>query len=97
RTLSAARLEQARSDFAQLESQARRELAADAGAVHVTRLLELRAGDSDVCLSVSLGPLAQVHARFRDEHQRRFGFAVGSLQVIVESLRGEARRASADA
>ncbi|HEY7996254.1 MAG TPA: hydantoinase B/oxoprolinase family protein [Steroidobacteraceae bacterium] len=97
RALSAAHLEQARSDFAQLESQARRELAADAGAVHVSRLLELRAGDSDVCLSVPLGPLAQVHERFRDEHQRRFGFAVGSLQVIVEALRVEARCASVDA
>jgi len=97
RALSAAHLEQARTDFAPLESQARRELAADAGAVHVTRLLELRAGDSDVCLSVPLGPLAQVHERFRDEHQRRFGFAVGSLQVIVEALRVEARCASVDA
>ena len=97
RALSATHLEQARSDFAQLESQARHELAADAGAIHVARLLELRAGDSDVCLSVPLGPLAQVHERFRDEHQRRFGFAVGSLQVIVEALRVEARCASVDA
>jgi 5-oxoprolinase (ATP-hydrolysing) len=97
RELSAEHLELALSGFARLEAQARSELAADAAAVHVARVLELRAGDSDVCLSVPLDSLAQVHERFQDEHRRRFGFAVGSLQVIVEALRVEARCASVDA
>ena len=97
RELSPAHLEQALIGFAQLETQARGELGADLAAVHVARLLELRAGDSDVCLSVPLGTLAQVHERFQDEHRRRFGFAVGSLQIIVEALRVEARCASVDA
>jgi len=97
RELNAEHLGQALGGFADLEAQALGELAAAAGAAHVTRLLELRAGDSDVCLSVPLGSLAEVHERFQDEHRRRFGFALGALQVIVEALRVEARCASVDA
>ncbi len=83
----------------ELEAQARQELARHAASrpVRMTRLLELRAGDSEVSLSVPEGPLAAVRAAFAAEHQRRFGFAPGSLAVLIEALRAEARCATVDA
>ncbi|HEY2276484.1 MAG TPA: hydantoinase B/oxoprolinase family protein [Steroidobacteraceae bacterium] len=89
----------AREALAQLESQARGELVAFApepGSVRVALLLEVRAGDSDVSLSVPLGALAQVHEHFHAEHLKRFGFAAHSL-LVIEALRAEARLASLDA
>jgi 5-oxoprolinase (ATP-hydrolysing) len=90
----------AREALALLESQARAELSAFApepGRVQVALLLEVRAGDSDVTLSVPPGTLAQVHERFHAEHFKRFGFTAHSLEVVIEALRAEARLASLDA
>ncbi len=92
-------LEAARAALARLEVQARAELAAfGAGtAVASTQLLELRAGDSDISLSLALAPLAELRQQFHAEHLRRFGFAAHSLTVRIEALRVEARCASVDA
>ncbi|HEX4619325.1 MAG TPA: hydantoinase B/oxoprolinase family protein [Steroidobacteraceae bacterium] len=98
--LSDAGLAAARAALAQLESQACEELGAFApqpGRARVALLLEVRAGDSEVTLSVPLGPLAQVRERFHAEHLKRFGFAAESLHVVIEALRAEARLASLDA
>jgi 5-oxoprolinase (ATP-hydrolysing) len=85
--------------LAELEREARTELAADGAAedeVRVRQLLELRAGTSDVTLSVPLGKLAAVRSAFQSEHLRRFGFAVGELTVVIEALRVEARAPCVD-
>ncbi len=98
--LAAPGLSAAREALARLESQAREELCAftpEPGQVRVALLLEVRAGDSDVTLSVPLGTLTQVHERFHAEHLKRFGFAAHSLHVVIEALRAEARLASLDA
>jgi 5-oxoprolinase (ATP-hydrolysing) len=90
----------ARAALALLESQAREELSAfgpGPGRARVALLLEVRAGDSDVTLSVPLGGLAEVRERFHAEHLKRFGFAAHSLEVVIEALRAEARLASLDA
>jgi 5-oxoprolinase (ATP-hydrolysing) len=81
-----------------LEAQARAELTARGGtaAVRCEQLLELRAGDSDVSLSLPRAPLAALGERFHAEHLRRFGFAARSLSVRIEALRVEARCASVD-
>jgi len=65
--------------------------------VRVARLLELRAGDSDITLSVPLAPLEEVRRRLHADHLRRFGFAAHALAVVIEALRVEARLASVDA
>ena len=62
-------------------------------------LLELRAGDSDISLSVALAPAAKSCAeQFHAEHLRRFGFAA-ALRAACASRRcaSEARCASIDA
>ena len=90
----------AREALASLESRARDELGAfspEPGRVRVALLLEVRAGDSDVTLSVPLGALAEVRERFHAEHLKRFGFAARGLDVVIEALRAEARLASLDA
>ncbi|HKD52752.1 MAG TPA: hydantoinase B/oxoprolinase family protein [Steroidobacteraceae bacterium] len=100
RALDADGLSEARPLLAELERQARAELDADGGdpgCVRVARLLELRAGDSDITLSVPLAALSEVRARFRADHLRRFGFAADTLAVVIESLRVEARTALSDA
>jgi 5-oxoprolinase (ATP-hydrolysing) len=90
-------LDAAHAALASLEQAARAELAAsDARAVRVARLLELRAGDSDVTLSVPVGDLEEVRARFHAEHLQRFGFAADALAVVIEALRVEARAPSVD-
>jgi 5-oxoprolinase (ATP-hydrolysing) len=97
--LTAAGLAEARAALTRLEAQARAELSAFASegtGVRVTLLLEVRAGDSDVTLSVALAPLAEVRERFHAEHLRRFGFAAHSLDVVIEALRAEARLTSLD-
>jgi 5-oxoprolinase (ATP-hydrolysing) len=100
RALDADGLDEAQPLLRELEQQARAELGADGGdsaSVRIVRLLELRAGDSDITLSVPLAALAQVAARFRADHLRRFGFAADSLGVVIEAVRVEARAAFADA
>jgi 5-oxoprolinase (ATP-hydrolysing) len=90
-------LEAAHAALAALEQAARAELAAgDARVVRVARRLELRAGDSDVTLSVPVGDLEEVRARFHAEHLQRFGFAADALAVVIEALRVEARAPSVD-
>src|SRR3984893_8986287 len=83
-----------------LEAQARAELTApgdEAARVRIAQLLEVRAGDSDITLSVPLAPLREVRERFHADHLRRFGFAAHTLAVVIEALRVEARLASLDA
>jgi 5-oxoprolinase (ATP-hydrolysing) len=95
--LSTAGLAEAQQALAQLAGQARGELAADGAGpenVALTQILELRAGDSEVTLSVPLASLAELRARFHAEHLRRFGFAARALEVIIEALRVEARAPS---
>jgi 5-oxoprolinase (ATP-hydrolysing) len=95
--LGAAALAAARTALDVLERQAREELAAfgpGSGRVRVTRLLELRAGDSDLTLSVAFASLEEVRARFDADHLRRFGFSAHSLEVVIEALRVEARLSS---
>ena len=90
----------ARAALAALEAQARTELTSqggEGGRVRVARLLELRAGDSDITLSVPLAPLEQVRRRLHADHLLRFGFATHTLAVVIEALRVEARLASVDA
>jgi len=97
--LDDAGLEEARRAFATLERQARAELAAGGGepaSVRVTQLLELRAGDGDITLSVALADLEQVRARFHADHLRRFGFAPHALAAVIEALRVEVRVSSVD-
>jgi 5-oxoprolinase (ATP-hydrolysing) len=97
--LDAAGLAAAAAGLEPLEARARSELGAAqaTGIARVARLLELRAGDSEVCLSVPLGELAAVRTGFQDEHRRRFGFECSALEVIIEALRVEVRSASVDA
>ena len=98
--LDEAGLQAARAALASLSAQAQGELsahAADGAAVRVSSFLEVRAGDSDVALSLEAAPLAQVRARFHEEHLRRFGFASEALTLIIEALRAEARVAGVDA
>jgi 5-oxoprolinase (ATP-hydrolysing) len=100
RELSSAGLEAAHAACARLEQRSRGQLAAEGGegpAVHVTQLLELRAGDSDISLSVPLGALEQVRERFHAEHRRRFGFSAHTLTVVIEAVRVEARTPGIDA
>jgi 5-oxoprolinase (ATP-hydrolysing) len=101
RRLDEAGLAEAVSALGTLERQARAELIAhgDEGAsgMRITRLLELRAGDSDITLSVPCADLEEVRAHFHAEHLRRFGFAAHSLAVVIEALHVEARVASTDA
>jgi len=99
RPLDASGLGEARAALAQLEAQAREELSAfgsDPGRMRTALLLEVRAGDSDVTLSVPLAALAEVRQRFHDEHLRRFGFAARDLDIVIEALRAEARLSSLD-
>src|SRR5882762_6085057 len=98
--LDEAGLAAAHTALAGLEAQARTELTAQGGEaarVRVARLLELRAGDSDITLSVPLAPLEEVRRRLHADHLRRFGFAAHALAVVIEALRVEARLASVDA
>jgi 5-oxoprolinase (ATP-hydrolysing) len=100
RVLNEAGLGEARRALALLARQACVELAGDGGepdSVQVAELLELRAGDSDVTLSVPMAPLGDVRARFDAEHLRRFGFEARALEVVIEALRVEARAPSVDA
>ena len=98
--LGAAGLAEAQRTLAQLGRQACAELAADggfSGEVRVAELLELRAGDSEVTLSVPTGELEPVRAGFHAEHLRRFGFAAQAVGVVIEALRVEARAPSVGA
>ena len=100
RALSQAGLAEARRTLELLGQRARAELAADGGQgekVRVAELLELRAGDSDVTLSIPVAALEAVRARFHAEHLRRFGFEAQALEVIIEALRVEARAPSVEA
>src|SRR5207249_3703536 len=90
----------ARTALDELESEARAELTpggADGARVRIARLLEVRAGDSDVALSVPLAGLGELREAFHAEHLRRFGFSARALEAVIESLRVEARLASVDA
>jgi 5-oxoprolinase (ATP-hydrolysing) len=100
RELNEAGLGAARDALAALQAQAHAELAAHGShppSVRVAHFLELRAGDSEVSLSVPMGSLQAVRTSFHREHLRRFGFAADALRVIIEALRAEARFASVDA
>ena len=93
-------LAEARRALALLGEQARAELAADGvgpGNVRVAELLELRAGDSEVTLSVPLAGLEAVRARFDAEHLRRFAFSAEALEVVIEALRVEAHAPQVEA
>mgnify|MGYP001229530973 CR=1 FL=1 len=92
-------LQQAAQRFAGLEQDAREELSAYGGdqPIRVEHILELRAGDSETTLSVPAGSPEQVLQAFAQAHRRRFGFDLPDLEVTIEAVRVEARRASVDA
>ncbi|HTT01573.1 MAG TPA: hydantoinase B/oxoprolinase family protein [Steroidobacteraceae bacterium] len=95
--LDATGLASARALLDELGEQARAALAAGAepeAKTTLTRVLELRAGDSETALSVPEGPLSAVEAAFASAHRQRFGFAPSGIGVIIESLAVEARYAS---
>ncbi|MBV8783405.1 MAG: hydantoinase B/oxoprolinase family protein [Gammaproteobacteria bacterium] len=98
RALTGEGLAAAAERLTQLEQAARAELTSSPGTAHVEvqRFLELRAGLSEVSLSVPFGTLQEVQARFGAQHQQRFGFAAASAPVLIEALRIEARRAALD-
>ncbi len=99
RELTEAGLSAAQAVLAGLEREARAELATAGSAlpaVRVAQLLELRAGDSDVTLSVPAAALAALRERFHADHLRRFGFTAHALTVVIEALRVEARAPSVD-
>ena len=91
----------ARARLAELEMQARAELAAfGAGGVPgvgVEHSLELRAGDSETSLSVPVASLEEVLSAFAAAHLRRFGFAATGLRIMIDAVRVEARMSSIDA
>ncbi len=90
----------ARERLAELEAQARGELAAfgeGADALRVEYWLELRAGDSETSLSVPVASLNDVLTAFADAHLRRFGFAAKGLRIVIDAVRVEARMSSIDA
>jgi 5-oxoprolinase (ATP-hydrolysing) len=97
--LADAGLAAARERLAELEIQARAELAAFDGGVdiRIEHLLELRAGDSETSLSVAMAPLEEVLSTFAAAHLRRFGFAAQGLRVVIDAVRVEARTSSIDA
>ena len=100
RPLDEAGLAAARAALDELEGEARAELTpggARGARLRIARLLEVRAGDSDVALSVPLTDLEQLRDAFHAEHLRRFGFAARALTAVIEALRVEARLASVDA
>src|SRR5207244_9653076 len=75
--LTEAALMTARARLAELETQARAELAAfgeNATDIRVDYALELRAGDSETSLSVRSAPLEEVLSAFAAAHLPRFGF-----------------------
>ena len=99
--LSLAGLAEAHTTLGRLAAQARAELAIDLGEApaqdaRLTQLLELRAGDSELTLSVPVAPLEEVRGRFHQEHLRRFGFAAHALEIIIEAARVEARAPSVE-
>lgn len=93
-------LSAARGRLAELEAQAREELAAfgeGASGVRVEHSLEIRAGDSETSLSVPMGAMSEVMAAFAAAHLRRFGFAAKGLRIVIDAVRVEARMSSIDA
>jgi 5-oxoprolinase (ATP-hydrolysing) len=95
-------LRTARARLAELEIEARAELAAFGSTVAnehicVEHVLELRAGDSETSLSVRAEALDDVLAAFAAAHLRRFGFAAKGLRVVIDAVRVEARMSSVDA
>ncbi len=98
--LDEAGLTAARAALAALSAQAAAELAPHASGsatARVSTFLEVRAGDSDVSLSLATAPLAQVRECFHAEHRRRFGFESEAATLTIEALRAEARLAGVDA
>jgi 5-oxoprolinase (ATP-hydrolysing) len=98
--LTEAALSSARERLAELEKQARAELAAfgeQTPDIRVDYSLELRAGDSETSLSVPVASLDEVLSAFSAAHVRRFGFAAKGLRVVIDAVRVEARMDSIDA
>ena len=98
--LDADALVSARKRLAELETQAREELAAfgaNTGVISVEYSLELKAGDSETSLSIPEGPLNEILSAFSTAHLRRFGFAAQGLRIVVDAVRVEARMSSIDA
>jgi 5-oxoprolinase (ATP-hydrolysing) len=93
-------LGQATALFCRLEEQARAELSAYGGRaadIRIERVLELRAGEGEATLSVPAGAPEEVLEAFHAAHQQRFGFAAVGLDVMIETVRVEARMPSVDA
>ena len=92
--LDDAALAAARGRLEELERVAREQLApygAASQALGVTRILEVRAGDSETTLSLPLGSRQEVLAGFHAAHLKRFGFEAQAVAVVIEAVRVEAR------
>src|SRR5690606_6079248 len=61
--------------------------------VSVTRLLELRSGDSETLLAVEFQPLPGALREFSELHVARFGFEAPEAAPVIEAVRIEARSA----
>jgi 5-oxoprolinase (ATP-hydrolysing) len=82
-----------------LEVQARSELALfgeGTAQVFVSRLLELRAGDSETSLAVAEGTIDEVTRAFAEAHRARFGFEPHGIGTLIEAVQVEARCPSID-
>ena len=98
--LGQAALREAAGALDALECEARAELGSasePAGETRVTRLLELRAGDSEITLAVPFAPLEEVSRHFTELHRRRFAFDPVGVEIHIEALTVEVRRSTVDA
>ena len=92
--LDEAGLECARAGLATLRAQAETELephASGGASVRVTLFLEVRAGDSDVSLSLAPGAVAEVRAPLPRGTPAPLRVRSDALTLVIEALRAEAR------
>ena len=63
---------------------------ASAAGVRLRRVLELRAPGTETALEVESGPLPAITRSFREQFERRFGFAPAADDPVVATLQAEA-------
>jgi 5-oxoprolinase (ATP-hydrolysing) len=61
-----------------------------AGGVRLRRVLELRASGTETALEVEFGPLPSISRAFREQFERRFGFAPPPGDPVIATLQAEA-------
>ncbi|MGE0030459.1 MAG: hydantoinase B/oxoprolinase family protein [Steroidobacteraceae bacterium] len=82
---------QLEEEFAALTGPLADSLAAQGEAApRLRRVLELRAPGTETALEVEYGPLSSIARSFRDQFERRFGFAPPQGEPVVATLQAEA-------